>query len=89
MAKSVVLARLCGFQLIEWNKKDGSGKGSLYRCYFDYDDQNVVGFPTASCVIYPERFNSDRLDLERKVMLVIDNGIAEYAGLPLTVQAAK
>lgn len=88
--KNVVIARLCGFQRVEWTKKDGSGTGSLYRCYFDYEDESVVGFPTASCVIYPDRFVKDRLDLDTSVMLVIENGTAEYAGrVPVAAAPAK
>ena len=87
--KNVVVARMCGFQRVEWTKKDGSGTGSLYRCYFDYVDENVNGIATASCVIYPDRFSKDRLQKGDNLMLVIENGNAEYAGRVPAAPAAK
>ena len=90
MAKEVVVARLCGFQRVEFPRKDGSGMVSLFRCYFDFEDPMVSGIGTASAAVFTERFGQDRLQLGDSCYIVIDNGKCDYCGkAPAPAAAAK
>lgn len=90
MAKEVVIARLCGFERVEFNKKDGSGTVAFFRTYFDFESPNINGIGTASCTIFSDQFSRDRLEMGNMCYIVLDNGKADYCGkAPVPSPAGK
>lgn len=90
MAKKVVIARLCGFERVQFMKKDGSGEVSFFRTYFDYKDDAVKGVGTAQATIFTDAFSQDRLQLGDSCYIVVDGGKFDYAGrAPVPAAVAK
>ena len=81
MAKKVVIARLCGFERVEFPKKDGTGTVSLFRTYFDFTDPSINGVGTAQATIFTDTFSRDRLAKGMNCYIVTDNGKCDYAGV--------
>ena len=89
MAKEVVIARLYGFEHVNFPRKDGTGVVDLFRLFFDYENPKIKGYGTASATVFAERFGQDRLQLGDNCYIVIDNGKCDYCGKAPAAASAK